>query len=215
MPSPNRLLVRNFAYALSFDGSSRVNLPYVNFGTSAITIAGWFYAGSSSDKNYVSFMTTLIRINPASGIITWFPNTWGASVNAVTPISVGRWYHIAITQSSTSYAIYLNGASVGSGSCIAISSTDTSNRLGSYPAGNDWFGSISQVNVWSIALDSNQVSALYFSGVTPSAVQSQYLLETGSGTSAIDTSGNGNNSTSWTGSPTWTTNTPMVLRTSA
>jgi len=144
----------------------------------------------------------------------------GAYTDVLTDSAVwsngeSTWKHIVVTINETNGAIviYVNGSSTKTGTedeydDMSTFSADANFYIGS--RNNDgsqdlgWAGLIDEVGIWDAALDADAVSAIYNSG-TPIPLDSDlgnydnsgdlqgwWRFEEGSGTTAIDTTGNNN-----------------------
>jgi len=133
-----------------------------------------------------------------------------ASTGTVGPTN-GLWQFWTFVYNGTGYVHYLNGVAVSTTTGLQIT-IDTISRSGS-----GILGKLDEVRVFSARLTPDQVADLYFVGkiqtTNPPGPSGQWLFDEGSGTTAIDTSGNGNNGTI-TGA-TYTTDVPMVARSSS
>jgi hypothetical protein len=82
-------------------------------------------------------------------------------------LTVGTWYHLAVTISGTTVTAYLNGASLGtttsSGNGTGASGNET--RLGSWIANSDYSSVyMDEVGIWSRALTSAEITQIYNGG---------------------------------------------------
>ena len=107
--------------SMAFDGSgdylaepTNVNFGY---GTGNFTIEFWLYLNATSAQSIVSNLTTASSVNPhiyysPTNGITYYV----ASVDRIIggALSTSTWYHIALSRSSTSTKLFVNGTQVGS-----------------------------------------------------------------------------------------------------
>ena len=100
---------------------------------------------------------------------------------------------------------YINGTKVGATHSVDYTG-DTSTPNGSITIGNGASGSLGcgssldEPRIWKRALTATEVSDLYYNGLTRGSAMStglvgEWLFNEGSGTTALDTSGSGNNGT--------------------
>jgi hypothetical protein len=166
--------------ARSFNGSSDfITLPYgvtnALANGSAISMACWFM-GSAAQSD--------IRLQPNTGnyvVLNWNNNSAGAGscimsndggagsgLNWTSTVVDGNWHHLAMSwgQSAT-FAIYLDGSLVtsraASSNLLPPFTVQTFQpALGAYLGGPNEFttGNLADVAVWSIALNSTQISNL-------------------------------------------------------
>ena len=120
-------------------------------------------------------------------------------------IDDSAWHHYVFTTTSSAQVLYLDGASVATGSnTFSNAASSHKGNIGALNAA-DYFlgGNADEVAIWSVVLDSDDVSAIYNSG-TPNdltlassyntdrsgGLEGYWRFEEGSGTSATDSSGN-------------------------
>lgn len=149
----------------------------------------------STNKPYFSFRDS------AGNLSTAFQNS---------ALTAGTWYHLTAVRDKLNNKLYLyvNG-SLTLSSQTATDTTTTSatnnddisigNGGGSY-TNNDFNGAIDDVRLYNRALTPAEVRQLY--NWAPGPV-GWWKMDENAGTSINDSSGNGNNSTTWTGA-TWT-----------
>ena len=192
--SPTKTTGR-WGQALDFPGSNQ----YVSVGAvynGVKTVAFWVWADSTT-KNIIDLNATA-TIDVSSGTIRGnnftSPTIYIDGIVSSTPtIDTTGWHFVAIT----------------TGTGINASAVDIGRISTGY-----FDGRLDDVRMYSSALSASAVYQLYTAGnakvnAPPEDPLSQSLrgywkLDTGSGTSAVDSSGNGN-TLSMTGSPSWTT----------
>jgi Concanavalin A-like lectin/glucanases superfamily len=130
--------------------------------------------------------------------------------------TLNAWHHVAATYDGSSTAagmtIYVDGVAqtpTSSQSALTASILDTADlKIGTDVPGNgdSFTGTIDDARVWNRALSASEVLALYNSagGCTGVGLAGWWKFDDGSGTSAVDSSGNGNTGT-LVNTPTWTT----------
>ena len=102
-----------------FDGSS-IYVPAnasFGFGTGDYTIEFWVNTNATSDQTLVSMLgssTTqaVPHLYLGSGAVIFYFN--GANAITGSVLTVGQWYHIALSRSSGSTKMFMNGTQVGS-----------------------------------------------------------------------------------------------------
>lgn len=145
-----------------------------------------------------------------------------SSITSNTALATGQWYHIVAQRSSGTGYIYINGVldTSGSVSIGSSASNDVTIGLDYLPSPRYFKGKIDEVRIYNRVISSGEIQSLYASGqsdeVNTGASQAQggsrldsglagyWKMDDGSGTSATDTSTNGNTGT-LTNGPTWTT----------
>jgi hypothetical protein len=158
---------------IDLDGSNE----YIDCGdgtsldiTGNITLSAWvnsdvvdtlsFIAGRDDGTNRNYYLTI-----GSDNLFTW--NVRGLSdtqVRSTATISAGSWFYVVGVYDGSSIKLYLNGTEENSDSSTgSIDNDDVSFTIGAREAGADRFvnGKIGQVAVWSKALSSTEVSAIY------------------------------------------------------
>lgn len=128
------------------------------------------------------------------------------NVTGTTDVNDGEWHHIAVTHSSSGADVFVDGVldetGANNGSDFNFDHGQTL-RISGDGAGNRLDSDIRDVRVFSRKLDSDEVLSLA-KGLAGQPLDSElhYLFEEGGGTTAYDSSGNGNDGT-LLGGPTW------------
>jgi len=164
-------------------------------------IVGWGDYGSDNSVN-------ALRLT-GSGIDNYW---WGEDLLVSTPSLVGAWHMVTATFDGTTRTIYLDGVAVGSDTpSVPNAATNADPEIGRTDAAyNEYFdGDIDEVRIYSRALSSTEVAALYGghsitvnagssggNGLSGSLTASwSFDASTVSGTTVDDLSGNGHNLT--------------------
>ncbi|TXH04685.1 MAG: LamG domain-containing protein [Candidatus Moraniibacteriota bacterium] len=213
--------------ALSFDGSG----DYVDLATdtsyNALTFATWFYTTNNSQTGIIfgdigGSSASGPKIGIASG--NFFVRMVSSSDSSVAVPTAGQWHFLVITRDgSNKVDLYLNGGSaVRLFSDAAQSGGFQLDTLGDNGGTQDqgFTGKLDETRVYNTALTAAQIKALYDAGQSDktnssvsqpqgtgrldSGLAGYWALDNGSGTSATDSSTNGNTGT-LTNGPTWTT----------
>jgi hypothetical protein len=115
---------------------------------------------------------------------------------------------------TSSVTLYINGVFCSTVTNTTVGSTDNTTNItfGNRTGSTKWIdGIIDEPRIWSRALTAQEVSDLYFNDIVPrDSLVAEYLFNEASGTTALDTSGNGNDGTI-TGA-TYTTDVPLKVR---
>lgn len=221
----NRLAVRDMGTALRFSSGNYVNRSNVGtLSTTSLSFAVTFLVSNvgSSFPHIIEvggndaacfFFTPATRI-----LVIKFANIGGSGISVNLPaLSVGSWYSIVGVYDGQFVRAYINGVLASSTSRTgAIVYTDASTFVaaggaGSTPSGNYMIGIVESAQVWNRALTAQEVSDMYFYNVRPTNdLVYQWFFNEGSGTTALDSSGNANNGTI-TGA-TYTTDVPLKPR---
>jgi hypothetical protein len=202
-----------------FDGSTN----YVNLGTglvssaSNISVCTWAYPALNTRGDIVSAWSGGANANSqfdlligiTSGKPVFYISNASTAPNSgagATSVTLNTWNLICGTYDGAHIVVYLNGTSGNStASAISLGSGGTSPYLigGNSSAGglpqNPYNGRVEQVFIWSRALNSTEISNFY-TGTVPSSTSlvGEWLLNEGSGTTAVDSSGNSHTGT-WNG----------------
>lgn len=230
-PATNRVATRDMGTALRFDGvdTTQVSIPALPALT-AFTVTGWAklskadgsvgFFGNNLGPGANRWNTFLNQVGGLNTLQLQFRNAVSGTRSLTglrgAPMNSPACY--AITYDGATFSIYVNGT-------IDISVNDaftpgiTFASIG-YLIGNDqWNGSprvpagvMNEFYVYDRALSATDIANMYFSNVIPSSPLRVYLFNETTGTTARDTSGNGNNGTI-TGA-TYTTDAPYRLRNS-
>lgn len=188
--SPNRITgIR--ADALEFDGADDVNtndgfdLPSVG------TIAFWarFAAVPSATQYLLGTFNNFTVTTDASGQIQFMVGSSGSTFSSVANVATaGEWRHVAVTYNSgtNAYEIYVDGTLDSSGTAT-INDPDT--QLLSFATRSGlksqrFVGAFDDIRIYAQQLSANQVQALY-------EVAGHWKFDETSGTTAVDSSGNG------------------------
>jgi len=180
-------------------------------------------SGETGYVVYIDDATDQLILKVGDGVDTYF-------IASTTTFTSATWVHFVVVwdqDSASGTTMYLNGAAASNGASGTIGNiNDLSNALafhvGQTQAGSDYFdGKLDEIRFYNRVLTASEVTTLYdYKGkggaLNSSASQPQgtgrldsglagyWKLDDGSGTSAADTSTNGNTGT-LTNGPTWTT----------
>jgi hypothetical protein len=130
--------------SMSFDGvGDYLTIPASTnfiFGTGDFTVEFWVQevtswnpAGGSNYAHWISLnsYTTGIMIRPnltGTAVEVW---VGGTSYTFTTTLSLGIWYNIAVSRSSSSMRFFVNGTQIGSTQTVSYNiSTNTANTIG-------------------------------------------------------------------------------------
>lgn len=220
----NRVAVQDMKSSLSFNGTSSYITPAIapnitgfNFGmwVKINATATWqelvSCAGSAENKGF------LLKRQPNGGIYVLIPHSGGGIryIDFASGASgkEGKWMHLVFTHVQGSQKAYVNGTLVDSDTATMIDQAGQAMYFGrSWQLANFYSGLMSGVvfhnttTPWTQA----QITALYQNGTIPSGATCVLPLNEGAGTTAYDSSGNGNNGTITAGS--WTRDTPTKKR---
>jgi hypothetical protein len=138
--------------------------------TAPFTLSFWFKAVSGITDGQTGFSVTPRRAGGSLGLIQASGSGGGivvsAAVNCPQVAKNDAWHHIAYTRSGTTFAVYQDGALVGSASGSALGLV-----LVQMTASGDVQMPIDELGIWSRTLTAAQVTTLYNggAGLDPSA----------------------------------------------
>lgn len=191
----------NGSDSLHFDGSNDEvvigDQPILDFDTE-LTIAAWVKTNDTSSnqcivsKNnaYYAYLTGgRVRVGLSIGG-SWATYT-GPSSNKV---SANTWTHVAVSYDGAEIKLYLDGVLINSHAQTgSISKSSKDLKLGTLWGGTRWNGELDDITLFDTALDASEINLLYtgewLSPILPASVAT-YDFEAGSGSVAIDRSGN-------------------------
>ena len=157
--------------SFDFDGSSDyMQLDKSGTGdyTGALTVSAWFKADSSATGRLVA-KDQASGANPrwlfyksGADLHFYFNDNANTEPYLTTTLTYGDWYHVAVTITSGSQKLYLNGAEVGSDTETTSNfTTDTNLWIGRYASASYWDGKIAIVHLYSRALTAAEIQQNY------------------------------------------------------
>ena len=177
--------------------------------------------GAIFRKTVSSFEDKALYIGNTGQIVFYLYNVSGGALVSNTVIVPEKWYHVVATYDGTTEKIFINGeldASQAASGDVADSTGVV--RVGGDDIGTDGYfpGSLDELRFYNRTLSQAEINTLYRgdsklntsisqpqgTGRLDSGLAGYWKLDDGSGTSAVDSSTNGNTGT-LTGGPTWTT----------
>ena len=192
---------------LDFDGTNDyVDIDGFTMSGSNATFAFWINPDVIANNIYVfdsNAPRTIIGFRGASSPfnLSYFDGGW----KEFGAISLNTWQRVVITASGTTAKCYVNGVQLGVDKTItAIDlSSITSAAIGSGNTGGGSFfnGQLSDFQIWNSAWSATDVANDYaspnelVSSVSVSNLKAWWALTEGSGSTAYDSSGEGNNGT--------------------
>jgi hypothetical protein len=105
--------------------------------------------------------------------------------------------NVALTYSNDLAIGYKNGLAAGTKAYTGLTVASGLNRIGVRPSTNDDFrGLLDKVRIWNRALTATEIANMYYNNIVPrNGLVAEYLFNETTGTTALDSSGNGNNGT--------------------
>lgn len=214
-----RLAVRDFSTGLNLSAGSVDCGAGAKLQTTVFSYEAWIRPIGTGARDICGNTAAggqKFRVGNGTNDLTLVQNGVSVISTASNAVQMNKWQHVVVTYDTTGFvAFYVNGAQVATQTNL-VTFTPTGNFKIGFVA-NQYSGNMDTVRAWNVALTAQQVSDLYYFGkiqtTNPPAPVGQWLFDEGSGTTAIDSSGNGNNGTI-TGA-TYTTDVPMVARSSS
>ncbi len=162
----------------------------------------------------------LFGIDKATGNIFVYEDPSASIVLQGSATNDGSWNHIVYSRTATTGTLYLNGSADGThtpqhADFVASDKWSIGQEWDGTTVTNEFFGLMDEIAIWDEGLATNEVTALYNSGValdakndagdyTSSAnLVGYWKMEDGTGATLTDLSGNSNDGTLG-GDPSWT-----------
>jgi hypothetical protein len=144
-----------------------------------------------------------LRINDGQYQVgSWTGNVTGMASAAIPESDVGQWVQLTGVYNGSQWRLYRDGVPVASsapGAQGAVQVTGTNWAIGSSGSGTDRFfdGQIAQVRIWNTGRTAAQVVSDMATDIpaNQSGLMASYQFNEGSGATAIDATGDGNNGT--------------------
>ena len=151
------------SYYLSLNESSALKYASYNHSTNAITISAWVYLDSTGtetdptviDWNNLGFYYTKSSIKFTASL------TASDFFTSSSTYSTNTWLHVVMTWDGSNFKLYINGSSQGSQGASANITGTNDLLIGKYSSGLYWKGKIDDVQIYSRALSSSEVTSLY------------------------------------------------------
>ncbi len=207
---PHHWIQGHVGWAGNFNGSDDYvalsNANNLSPGSGNMTIEAWVKStlvdGNEhwiySDYGSVTNNLVLLRLNSSNKFEAFYRDGSGNVANAQSnTVSPSQWYHVSAIRQGTTVSLYVNGslaASTANASLGTITSSDgTTPAIGRNNQSNIsyWAGRIDQVRIYNYARSQAQVAWDYNKG----APVGWWKFDECQGTTAHDSSGNGNNGT--------------------
>ncbi|MGE0079122.1 MAG: PKD domain-containing protein [Bacteroidales bacterium] len=143
--------------ALAFDGSD----DYVNCGTinpTSFTVEAWVYLNTvNKDQAVISTLSetagTGFELHIGSNnipVVTLRNGSTWVDTKGTEPVSVGKWYHMALTYNGSTCKIYVNGHLTASSTITSYNSGSNTLCIGRRSSGSYLFnGRIDEVRIWN------------------------------------------------------------------
>jgi hypothetical protein len=149
-----------------FDGSNDELTSTLTVGTT-VTLAFWakFVSGSTRTVFSINNGGSVLRYN-GSTTMAWFPNTATTQLNITIANISATWAHVALTQTGTTYCLYIDGSLVETGTTAAMAASASGTIIGRFAGGNAMYGPLRDVRIYSVAKSALEVAAIKAS-VTP------------------------------------------------
>lgn len=174
-------------------------------GTGDFTIEAWINSSVSSSTDYIAGNYGADSCLDGVEFYTTTSNTLrvyiSGSVSSTGTFNTNTWYHVAVTRSSGSIKLYINGAQDGSGTLSSSIGGNCNLAIGNGPnyTSERFEGKIDEVKAYNYARSAQQIKADAATDVRnpvrAGAPVGEWKMDEKTGTTANDTSGNGNTGT--------------------
>lgn len=206
-PVQQRVAVRDMGTALSFDGvNDQVTTTLTIPSGGLYTFSGFAFRNNNSAEH--AFVGTTngsngMRITLKSGNndIRFQANIGSGVAGGTTFTNVGKlqdFFNWTVTYNLTTAHLYIDGKLVASKAYTEDFLTGQTFCIGKYGGGGTNFfpGIQDEIRYWNRVLSAEEIQNLYFNNIVPrDGLVGEWLFNEASGTTALDTSGNGNNGT--------------------
>lgn len=229
VPSP-RVTVRDNGTSLNFNGSSNYvsanGIPSTLFSDNTLgtfTLSAWVktkgvtqtvmsFGNNPDNSSFVS-----LRLSSAGVAEFVTRNTASQQDDAISSIKINddEWRLLTAVKTDSSLFIYADGQMIAQEKTLS-GGTYTFNRftvgaLNRTSLSSYFKGLIDEPRIWNRALTATEIQNLYLYDAVPrNGLVGEYLFDEGAGTTALDTSGNGNDGV--ISGCTYTTDVPLQLR---
>lgn len=196
-----------FGNALQFDGvDDVVTFTQDTNVNDTYSFSGWFkFTSTLAYQTLYGVPNSSCFAQLNNSTVRWKING-SVKTFTVSTIALNTWYHIVGSVTSLSARVYVNGVESTTGAIAVASQAANRNidRIGQDSAAKDITGLIDEFGFWSgYGLTSGDVSTLYNSGSGASVLDVSsgnlwvafHLNESGTDTTAVDSSVNGNDGT--------------------
>lgn len=152
-------------------GSSEIQISY------PLTISAWIYptvnASSNNVRTIISWGSAAAGQGRIFGVLNSTNNlafwSYQSSLNSTTSLSLNTWYHVAVTVTSGSTKLYINGSLDTTGSNTLNSPTYSKTHVGElyYATTNTarhFAGNIDELALFNSVLSDAEISQLYNNG---------------------------------------------------
>ena len=155
---------------LNFNGSYTgpvTGVSHLQYGTGPRTVMAWVRPSSTAGWAQVFGWGSGAVNGVASGLAISNGGKWATfSHNVIayegTSATANVWVHVAVTQSSSGIALYLNGQSMYSNNGVTITVNQATAHIGGNFAGNEKFnGYISKVMFYNKALTQSEIDRYF------------------------------------------------------
>jgi hypothetical protein len=139
----------NNAVNLSSNSSQYVSLPSgVMTNITDFTIAAWINLSSVANWNRIFDFGTgtsvymFLSPRSSSGAIRYAITTGSSAgeqqINGTSPLPIGGWHHVAVTQSGMTGILYVDGVAVGTNSSMTLNPSNLGNTTQNYIGRSQW-----------------------------------------------------------------------------
>ncbi len=205
-------------YAIAFDGVDdkvQTSDPILT-GTGDFTISAWIKRSSTGTVDFIAGNYGLGNTNGIEfGVLNTdkiFVYIAGTEIFGTTTLVANTWYHVAVTRSSGTTKLYVNGSEEANGTLSGSITGALNFAIGNGPdyTSEAFGGSIDEVRVYNTALTQNDLRLgehLRLATPFPAGLVAYWRFDQGSGVNAYESVVGGTFNGVLTNGPTWVTST--------
>ncbi|MCX6922096.1 MAG: immunoglobulin domain-containing protein [Verrucomicrobia bacterium] len=162
--------------AFSFSGTSYVSIPSspsISFsGHMPMSVETWVYRTGSGSTMHIlgkrggcgyGSLQYQLAFDPSSGL-SFIGDVYGTSVSTYRALPLNKWQHLAVTYDGTNFVFYIDGNAVTGVTGSLGPDTPDPLKLGDSGTCAPFVGLIDEVALYSRALTTNEVQAIYNAG---------------------------------------------------
>ncbi len=133
-------------------------VPYTSTGVQGLFF-GYGNWGTSTATN------EMLVLGSGSPDLLFF-SQWGSNISDPAPLPTNTWFHYAYTLAGGVSTLYVNGSAVASSNVLPVATPTYSQAyIGGTPGYSEWLnGAVDEVSVYSRALSSAEIGAIYAAG---------------------------------------------------
>ena len=192
-------------YATYFNNTTGyISIPAAastNIGTSNFTMEAWVKAKATGAWRWIMGKNNSgdwLGIN-SSGYLDFSTAGGHDHGSATAYVTDEKWHHVAVTFSSGTLTLYMDGKSAGSWTSETVNAQNGATYIG-YNGTQYFYGWINEARLWSTTLSASDIAnrfsaGMFVSGGAAAGLGAGWSMNEGTGTTVADFSGNSNTGT--------------------